>query len=563
MDNVLAENTKLDGLLYAKLICGGASNLRRHVQEINDLNVFPIPDGDTGDNMLLTMMGGVEAAKTASKNLYSTARKAADGMLLSARGNSGVILSQFFDGIASGLEGLEEADVFQVGNALREGVKHAYESVLEPTEGTILTVAKDATEYACSMLSEGSFDINKNFISEAKRSLKRTPQLLPVLEKAHVVDSGGAGLVAITEGMENILLGKEDSEIADAKDNSKQPVKIALDAFTEDSVLEFGYCTELLIRLQNAKTDIGAFDTKIITDYMHGIGNSIVCYKTGSIVKLHVHTMTPDKVLAFCQQFGEFLNIKIENMSLQHNSLENEEKEEDDFYHPEQVVEKEHKDFAVVAVANGNGIIQAFKDLGADEVINGGQSMNPSAEDFIEAFDRANADTIFVLPNNSNIILAARQAAQMYRNSDVRVIESKSIGCGYAAMSMFDAETCTDASEIAEQMTDAMQGVVNASVSICVRDTDMDGIELHSGDYVGFAGKKILSCGKNAELAACALVDSLDFEDHEICILIGGADASAEGISQVRSHIEAEHPGCEIYEIDGGQDIYNYVIVLE
>lgn len=561
MDNLLSANSKLDGLLYAKLICGGANNLRRHVQEINDLNVFPIPDGDTGDNMLMTMLGGVEGTKYASKNLSHTARKTADGMLLSARGNSGVILSQFFDGIASGLDGLEEADAYQLGNALREGVRHAYDSVLEPTEGTILTVAKDATEYVCSMLSEGSFDINKNFLTEAKRSLKRTPQLLPVLEKAHVVDSGGAGLVAITEGMENILTGKEEGATEDNNLISKQPVVIDLDAFTEDSILEFGYCTELLIRLQNAKTDINSFDTAVITDYLQNIGNSIVCYKTGSIVKLHVHTMTPDKVLAFCQQFGEFLNIKIENMSLQHNSLDN--NDEDDIYHAEQPVEKEHKDFAVVAVAAGNGIIQAFKELGADEVINGGQSMNPSAEDFIEAFNRANADTIFVLPNNSNIILAARQAAQMYKNADVRVIESKSIGCGYAAMSMYDAETCSDATEIAEQMTEAMQGVVNASVSVCVRDTNMDGLELHTGDYVGFSGKSILSCEKNAEKAACSLVDRLDFEDHEICILIGGSQASGEGLGQVKAYIETKHPHCEIYEIDGGQEIYDYIIVLE
>ena len=319
---------QIDGISYSNMLKRAAINLRNHAGEINDLNVFPIPDGDTGDNMLLTLMGGVDALKTESPSLAEVSRNVANGMLFSARGNSGVILSQFFDGIAAGLSESEVADSHQLSKAFRMGVKHAYNAVMKPTEGTILTVARDATEFASTKKNEDAEEFLGSFIEEGKRSLDRTPDLLPMLKKAGVVDSGAAGLICIVEGMFSALDGDTNYDYTqlNALPSSGSASELDLDAFNEDSVLEFGYCTELLVRLQNAKTDIENFDITIITDFLQTLGDSIAAFKTGSIVKIHVHTKTPDKVLAFCQQYGEFLKLKIENMTLQHNNTLPEER---------------------------------------------------------------------------------------------------------------------------------------------------------------------------------------------------------------------------------------------
>ncbi len=285
---------------FIKMIRGAALNLRSEAQKINDLNVFPVPDGDTGDNMLSTLMGGVERAQADGKGLGVTARRVADGMLLSARGNSGVILSQFFDGIASGFEGLESADAKAIGKAFRKGVHHAYRAVMKPTEGTILTVASDATEYACNTKMFSVEDFLGNFVSEARRSLDRTPELLPVLKSAGVVDSGGAGLLSIIEGMCLALDEGFDAQALDVTAKSEKST-VDYDLFSADDILEYGYCTELLVRLQNAKTDISAFDVQTVTDTLTALGDSIAVVKSGSILKIHVHTKTPDRVLAFCQ----------------------------------------------------------------------------------------------------------------------------------------------------------------------------------------------------------------------------------------------------------------------
>ena len=417
----------LDGILFARMINSGAASLRAQAARINELNVFPIPDGDTGDNMLFTMMGGVCRDGARSDVLEEEARRVSGGMLLSARGNSGVILSQFFEGIKNGFSGLRSADATAIGEAFRRGVAQAYGAVMAPAEGTILTVVREATEYACRQGADTPEGFLQAFLDEARRSLARTPELLPVLKQAGVVDSGAAGLICIAEGMLQAALGEEVDE---GMAQEKRTAALDLDAFGEDSVLEFGYCTELLIRLQNAKTDISAFDVKGVADYLQTLGDSVVAVKNGSIVKLHVHTMTPGRVLTYCQQYGEFLTVKIENMSLQHNSTVTERESTPSV--------GECKKYGVVAVASGEGLKQAFRDRGADVVVDGGQSMNPSAEDFIAAFDTVNAEVIFVFPNNGNVVLAARQAAQLYGRADIRVIESRTIGAGYASLAMLD-----------------------------------------------------------------------------------------------------------------------------
>lgn len=555
--------TILDAKLYNQLIQMGTANLKIHCQEVNNLNVFPIPDGDTGDNMLLTMTGGTTAISDDIASLSVEAEKVSGGMLLGARGNSGVILSQFFDGITAGLKGLETADLQQIKEAFKEGVKHAYQAVMTPTEGTILTVAKDSVNYAYAQPSKDILEFFNDLVKEAKISLERTPDLLEVLKKAGVVDSGGAGLVYIYEGMKSCLAGETleslGLEEVHAAGEVAAKLNLDLDKFTEDSVLEFGYCTELLLRLQNAKCDPVNFDIQVIKDFLNTLGNSVVIFKTGSIVKMHVHTMTPDKVLAFCQQFGEFLTIKIENMSLQHNNL-GEEAAGSELHNADKV--QEHKKFGFVAVATGNGIKQMFQDNGANYIIDGGQSMNPSAEDFVKAFDIVNAETIFVFPNNGNVILAAQQASKMYDKADIRVIESHTIGDGYSALAMMDPD-CDNVDELEEGMKFAMEGVSTVQVTHCVRDAEMDGVALKNGDYIGFLGKKILGHSTERKDTVLKTVDNIDFTDHEVCILIRGIDSTEEEANEIVSYIKKNHSGTEVYLMDGGQDIYSYYIIVE
>lgn len=549
--------TQIDGIAYSNMLKRAAINLQNHAGEINDLNVFPIPDGDTGDNMLLTLMGGVDALKDEKVSLAEVSRSVANGMLFSARGNSGVILSQFFDGIAAGFSETDVADSRQLTKAFRMGVKHAYNAVMKPTEGTILTVARDATEFASTKKDESAEEFFGSFIEEGKRSLDRTPDLLPMLKKAGVVDSGAAGLICIVEGMFSALDGDKSYDYTqlNALQAANGSSEIDLDAFTEDSVLEFGYCTELLVRLQNAKTDIENFDVSVITDFLQTIGDSIAAFKTGSIVKIHVHTKTPDKVLAFCQQYGEFLKLKIENMTLQHNSTMSEENKDSDSENTER------KPYAVVAVACGEGIQQTFREIGADVIVEGGQSMNPSSEDFLKAFDKVNADTIFVFPNNSNVILAAKQAAQLYKKADVRIINSKTIGDGYAALTMTDGEL-TNPDEVEEIFNAGMENVITAEVSQCVRDADMQDVQVHKGDYIGFVGKNILSAEPDRKSATLAMCDKIDWKMHDICILINGVDSTEEETAEIKNYIETKY-GTEVYCVEGKQEIYSYILIVE
>ena len=548
---MIENNEKISAQCYAKMIAGGAVNLKEHVQEINDLNVFPIPDGDTGENMLLTMMGGAKLQDSEEDDLSALSRKISNAMLLSARGNSGVILSQFFDGITRGFSKVQEADVERLKKAFKKGVEQAYKSVMTPTEGTILTVIREATEVACASDAKTPLEFLDAFLDEAKISLERTPDLLPVLKEAGVVDSGGAGLVYIIEGMKMGMLGKKIGEALVQRE--QQAEELDLDAFDENSVLTFGYCTEVLLRLQTAKVgDVNAFSESVIVDYLGTIGDSMVVVKSGSVVKIHVHTMTPYKVLEFLQQYGEYLKVKIENMSLQHNNTIKEEKAKKP--------KKPRKTVGVVTVAQGQGVKDMLTELGADVIVDGGQSMNPSAEDFLEAFDEVNADTIFVFPNNGNIVLAAKQAAELYNGSKVVVIESKTIGQGYASLSMLD--TSMDLDEIIEQLNQAMQEVVTAEITYAVRDTNMNGVDVKKDDYIGIVGKKILTADKTSVEAVINTLEKLNFNDYCACILVCGKNASEDGIKEIESKIAESYPGQEVYIVNGGQDVYEYILII-
>lgn len=538
----------IDGKLMARMIRSGVEDLRRNVKRVNDLNVFPIPDGDTGDNMLLTSLGGMERVDDCSGSVSDLSHSVSDGMLLSARGNSGVILSQIFEGIADSLEGVEKADSGILVKALQSGTKYAYQAVMEPTEGTMLTVMRCATEYVQAREYSSPLDVLSDFLEEARRTLDKTPGMLDVLRKAGVVDSGGAGLVYIVEGM---IRAFSDEEVSVGEVDIASPGSdLDLDLFTEDSVLEYGYCTEVLLRLQRAKTDLDTFDPSVILEYLKTIGNSVVTFRKGSIVKIHVHTKTPDRVLSFCQRYGEFLKIKIENMSLQHNNTT--------LPGTPAPGNTERKKYGVVAVASGEGIKEMFTERGADRIVDGGQSMNPSTEDFLSAFAAVNADTIFVLPNNSNIILTAKLAADMYKTSEVRVIESKSVGDGYAALSMFSPDE-ESTEEIVETLEEAMKSSVTAGVSRSIRTAS--GVK--EGDYIGFRGKDILTSSSSRTEAVLETVSSLGFRDYDIALVIYGKAVERSEAEEVVKEIEKKYRGKEVYLVDGKQEIYDYIIILE
>ena len=550
---------ELGGALFADMVRGGAGNLRANAQVVNDLNVFPIPDGDTGDNMSLTMEGGDAALRgVASDSISDIADKLAGGMLLGARGNSGVILSQLFAGIAKGLDGVERADAAALGKAFQSGVRQAYDAVMTPTEGTILTVAREATEYAVARTTKESTleEFFSDIIKGMRESLEHTPELLPILKESGVIDSGGAGLVYVIEGMNKILHGEKVDMAAVMATASAAP---DFSAFTADTEMTFGYCTEFLLQLQNSKVDAAHCEAEVLAGELAAMGGeSIVAFKTGTVLKIHVHTMTPGAVLAHCQKYGEFLTLKVENMALQHS----EAKVENRFTTEPAAQKQEHKPFGVVAVAAGEGIKETFLSLGADVIVEGGQTMNPSSEDFLAAFDKVNADTVFVFPNNSNIILTARQAARLYEGADIRVIESKTVGDCYAALTMLDFES-GNADEIAESLADAMSGVVTGMVTRSVRDSHLGGMEIAKNDYIGFAGKEMLADDKTVVGAAKQLISAVDMTDREVLIAICGKDATAADMDAVRAFVRAEYPQIELFEIDGGQDVYHFIFVFE
>ena len=548
----------IDGVLFEKMILGGVANLRANLQKVNDLNVFPIPDGDTGENMYLTLQGGMDGLLGASdKSLGEKAQAMAQGMLLGARGNSGVILSQLFFGLAEGLKGLSYASLTAFGKALKAGVKCAYGAVAHPVEGTILTVAREAIENTCQKITNDITveEFFSAYLAEMKKSLEKTPDLLAVLKESGVIDSGGAGLVYITEGFCRALGGETvEREVAIAEKKKA----VDLSKFNENSVMQFGYCTELLLQLQRSKTDVDNFSVDELIAFLENVGDSVVAFKTGTIVKLHVHTMTPYKVLEYCQQFGEYLTVKIENMTLQHNETHEEAAISEDIKMPKRARRK----YATVTVAAGEGLKQTFLEMGADYVICGGQTNNPSSEAFITAFDEVNADCIFVLPNNGNIVLAAKQAANIYEGSKIVVVESKNVGQGYSALSMLDYTPESD-EEIAENMRESMQSVVTGMVARSVRSTTLNGVDVVDGEYMGFTDHNMLVCKPTKTEAVQALTFALNAEQKEFVIAVYGKSVTQAEKQEFRAFMEQTYPKVETYEIDGGQDVYDFMLIIE
>lgn len=552
------KTTTLNGKLYAQMLLGGAARLNENVDELNALNVFPVPDGDTGTNMAKTVGGGLASANRESEHIGEVFTAFAKGALLAARGNSGVILSQIFAGIGEGLKDYESVTPLQLAEAYKSGIKKSYAAVQNPTEGTILTVFRESTEYASENINESSSfeDFFRLHVEKARISLSNTQELLPVLAEAGVVDSGGAGYLSIAEGMYAALMG--DTSVLDYKPVAQNTAaEVNIDSFTRDSKLEFGYCTEFLLRLTTNKVDPDSFDIERVLEVLRELkGESIVAYKQDDIVKVHVHTFTPGEVLSRVQAFGEFLTVKIENMSVSHSEEESEKAE---------ATKQEHakrKPFSVVAVATGEGMSALFKDMGADVIIEGGQTANPSTGEFLEAFKQCNSDNIIVLPNNKNILLAARQAADLYADAAVHIIETRNLMQGYSALSVI-TPGITDIEALLSGAIRAAISVTDGEITRAVRDATIDGASIWQGDYMAICDGKIAAVTKTAEDAVLQLLEKADADLCEIITLFTGKHVSADKRAKLTEQLEELYEDCEIIVYEGGQELYDYYVAIE
>ncbi len=550
------EIRQLDGNTFRRILRGGADGIRSNIKTINDLNVFPVPDGDTGTNMSKTIESGI--AKIPSNeniSLCDVAGGFSKGSLFGARGNSGVILSQFFAGMCGSLADKEVASTRDLANACLAGVERSYTAVANPVEGTILTVFRESAEYAGSHIGDDSTveDFLKLNIEEAERSLERTKEILPVLTEADVVDSGGAGYLCIIKGMYESLVSED--EAVNVSYGAEEKVEVNYDLFTSESSLEYGYCTECLVRLQKIKGESEDFSEKEFVAALEGMGcESIVAIRDGDVLKVHAHTPTPSDILILCQKYGEFLNVKIENMSLQHSEkLEKAENEK----------KKPHKRYGVVTVATGDGMTALFESLGADVVINGGQTGNPAAEQFLSAFDSLNVDHILVFPNNGNILLTASQAAELWGGENVTVIPTKTLPEGYAALSVFNSSV----ESIDEQIEDilaAKDGVCSGEVTVAIRDTSVGGLDIKRGEYIGILGGEIVTSKNDVIEATCEMIEKIDDIDcRELITLFVGARVSEEERVEMTEAIEERFEDLELQVLIGGQDIYDYLVAVE
>lgn len=549
---MLSNIPTIDGKCYGQMLIGGAASLAAHVEQLNSLNVFPVSDGDTGTNMLRTMEGGIaQLEQNDNISIGQALQTFARGILLSARGNSGVILSQIFAGIGEGLSQYNTVTAQQLAQAYEKGIEKSYAAVQNPTEGTILTVFRESTCYASERMTENSTveEFFRAHIEKAKKSLEETTNRLPVLKEAGVVDSGAAGYLYIAEGMYQALTGTPVTYEVTQQQQSQQ---VNIDLFTRDSVLEFGYCTEFLLRLTTAKVDPDRFCIDTVLSVLKEMGGeSVVAYQQGDIVKVHVHTFTPGEVLARMQQYGEFLTVKIENMALGHSESEQTKQKP-----------KNNRKFSVVAVASGEGMAALFTQMGVDRVIHGGQTANPSIEEFVEAFKKCDTEHIFVLPNNKNILLAAQQAAQLYQDAVIHVIETKSMMQGYSALSVL-TPGITDIQALISGAKRAADSVVDGEVTMAVRDAAMDGFQIHTGEYIAISGGKIVAVAENAEEAMTKMLETMDTDLCEIITLFVGKNVTDQRRADLTEQLKRCYDECEIVVYEGGQDVYDYLVGVE
>lgn len=536
-----------------KMFLAGAKNLEAKKEWINELNVFPVPDGDTGTNMTLTIMSAASEVNNLSERTMETVAKAiSSGSLRGARGNSGVILSQLLRGFTKGIKGYETLDVMTISNAFQKAVETAYKAVMKPKEGTILTVARGAADKAAELaLEEEDLDVFfAGVIEEAERVLATTPDLLPVLKEAGVVDSGGQGLVEVLKGAYDAYLGKEVDYTFEAPKSA--PVKISAETEAE---IKFGYCTEFIIVLDKKFEHKDEMEFKA---FLESIGDSIVCVADDDIVKIHVHTNHPGQAIEKALTYGSLSRLKIDNMREEH-----EEKliKDASKIAAQQKAEEPRKEMGFISVSIGEGIGEIFKGLGVDYLIEGGQTMNPSTEDMLNAIDKVNAEHIFILPNNKNIILAANQAKALCEDKDIIVIPTKTVPQGITAMINFMPDSSAEENEA--RMTEELANVKTGQVTYAVRDTHIDDKEIKEGNIMGIGDHAILAVGEDVEQTTLDMFKELIDEDSELISIYYGEDVKKEDADKLGEDLSDLYPDCDIEVHFGGQPIYYYVVSVE
>ncbi|ACO87010.1 DAK2 domain-containing protein [Clostridium botulinum] len=540
------EHMKIKGADFYNMVINGSNKLEEKKEFVNSLNVFPVPDGDTGTNMSMTFRSAVkEIEGLKEESIGGIAKKVAKGALMGARGNSGVILSQIFRGISKGLEDKDEVDAREFANALLEGSKSAYKAVMRPTEGTILTIIRAAGESAVKSEAEDVTSLLEEVCEHSEVVLNKTPDMLPVLKKAKVVDAGGQGLLIILQGMLEVL--DKDLEVEIGGENKVSDPNTKIEQYEQD--IEFGYCTEFFVMAENV--DVDKFKGQL-----ESLGDSMIVVAADGLVKVHIHTNDPGDILSKAIKLGPLSKIKIDNMREQHKHII-------DMNSEENKVEKEEselKKYGFISVALGEGITEIFKDLGVDEVIEGGQTMNPSTEDIVKAINKINAENIFILPNNKNIIMAATQAAEL-SEKNIIVIPTKTIPQGITSITMFNPEA--ESKENENNMKEAIKAVATGSITYAVRDTEMDGKIIKENDILGLIEGKISEVGKDIFEVSKAVLEEMIDEDSELISIFYGKDCDEEKIEKFIEELEEKYEDLDIQCYNGKQPLYYFIMSVE
>jgi len=551
--------TTLDGTRFAEMILQGANNLSKNAKYVDALNVFPVPDGDTGTNMNLSMTSGAkEVRSNPSAHIGKVGVALSKGLLMGARGNSGVILSQLFRGFSKAIETKSTITSVEFAAALQAGVDTAYKAVMKPVEGTILTVAKDAAK-AAVLAAENEPSIDKLMeitLKEAEKSLKRTPELLPVLKEVGVVDSGGQGLVFVYAGFLAVLKGEQVTNAVELPSmdelvNAEHHKGVQGHINTED--IEFGYCTEFMVRFEEGKTPF--IEEKFRND-LSQFGDSLLVIADDELAKVHIHAEYPGEVLSYGQKYGNLINMKIENMRKQHTDIVGEKQQT----LPKEQETSEKSKYGIVTVTMGKGIAELFKSIGANVVIEGGQTMNPSTEDIVQAIHDANAENVIILPNNSNIVMAARQAASVVEDVHVIVIPSKTVPQGMASLLAFNPTA--EPENVENTLNEALKSVKSGQITYAVRDTNIDGLDISKGDFMGILDGKIIITDRNQLDASKKLLTEM-IKDEEILTIIQGQDASDEEVNQLIAFVEEQFEDIEVEVHKGEQPLYSYIFSVE
>lgn len=554
--------TNISAGQFQEMVQAGAARLQVNAEFVNSLNVFPVPDGDTGTNMNLSMTSGAKAvADATSEKVGDLATTLSKGLLMGARGNSGVILSQLFRGFAKAIPTVETLTAPELAQAFTHGVETAYKAVMKPVEGTILTVARIAAEYGekKAQTSDDCVEVMKAVLHGAKRALAKTPDLLPVLKEVGVVDSGGQGLLFIYEGFLNALTGEyQANEVyeptpaaMDEMVNAEHHRSVQGQMATED--IKFGYCTEIMVKIGEGPTVDSTFDYETFRNYLNELGDSLLVVNDDEIIKVHVHTEHPGEVMNYGQKFGSLIKIKVDNMRVQHETILEHDQ-------PSAAVKRPRTPYAIIAIAAGDGLNKLFTSLGASYVISGGQTMNPSTEDIVTAINEVNADQVIVLPNNKNIFMAAQQAAEV-SDIPVAVVETRTISQGMTAMLAFNEQATL--AENQQAMTEILSSVVSGSVTHAIRNTAIDGIEITEGDFLGMVDGKIVVSVPDRFSASMDTLQKMISDETEIVTIIIGEEGKAKEAAKIEAALTEIYPEIEVEIHQGDQPVYPYLFSAE